>query len=191
MAESISAQIIDLERYRSTISASSLPIDGGHDVKASIDTEHKPSTDHRTSLDDLYGVGGDSSRLVLAARRILHDCDGRISAAIAAHGNGNLVEADLEASRAFAVWPELFLCRSISDGFGAVVLGIYYAYQNVAGDAFSLEQLTRLASSIEFLREHPFLTFDAALGLLDELEDAGLEINPAEAGALGEILAGE
>jgi hypothetical protein len=41
----------------------------------------------------------------------------------------------------------------------------------------------------EFLSENLFITFDASLDLLDDLESAGLGVDPSEATALGEILA--
>jgi hypothetical protein len=39
------------------------------------------------------------------------------------------------------------------------------------------------------LSDNPFLTFDTALDLLDRLEASGLQVEPPEAAALGEILA--
>jgi hypothetical protein len=72
------AQIIDLSVFRDTLAST-----GAFDktVSASANTAEETSSGRSTSLDDLYGDVSHGSDLVQAARRILLDCEGRISAA--------------------------------------------------------------------------------------------------------------
>lgn len=181
------AEVIDLSRFRETHPQSS-SISSQRTVSVVPVDRDDQHTLLQTTLDDLYGDARDGSDLVQVARRILLECEQHILAAIDAASKDDPLGADLEASRAFAIWPELFLCRSISEGLGAAVLGIHYAYLNAVGDLFSNKQLQQLADSVAFLVQNPFLNFDRALDLLDDLDDCGLKVDPPEASALGEIL---
>ena len=131
------------------------------------------------------------TRVVLTARRVLQECDGLVARAIATFNAGDIVGADLEMTRALALLPELFCCRNISSGFGAAILGMFYAAVNAKGEALTINQLIAMQRCTEFLSENLFITFEGALDLLDGLEDVGLTIDPPEATALGELFAGQ
>ena len=88
------------------------------------------------------------------------------------------VSADDEMQQLQAILPELFCCRSIGDGFGALVNSIQYALVNREGFPLTKSQISLLLGAIRKLREAPFISFGDAVNLAMTFEDAELVIDP-------------
>jgi hypothetical protein len=74
---------------------------------------------------------------------------------------------------------ELFCCREIGDGFGAVVNAALAGIENLRDRAASLHQLTSLLRRLERIQVEPFLSISRAAEEIEILESAGLNVEPA------------
>lgn len=96
----------------------------------------------------------------------------------------NPIEADTFTQRAQLALPKLFSCRSIGDGFGVVVNSIHFAFQNLRGMPLTPEQLDVMWRALRELRLRPALSVEQGIQSVEELEERGLEIDPADLGGL-------
>ncbi len=101
---------------------------------------------------------------------------------------GELISSDESMQRLQALLPELFYCRDLGDGFGAIVNALKFSFENAHGTPFSEGQIRLIGQVFERLRQEPFLHFEQAAELVAKLEDAGLTVDPPGLAALGELL---
>ncbi|HEY5177173.1 MAG TPA: hypothetical protein VII95_16565 [Terriglobales bacterium] len=88
------------------------------------------------------------------------------------------LQADRELQHVQQLLPALFVCRKIGDGFASVVNSLQFAFINLHGQLLSKAQVTAIWRILKELRSKPFLSFDQSLGLVAELEDANLKVDP-------------
>jgi len=84
--------------------------------------------------------------------------------------------------------PELFCCREIGDGFGAIVNALKYSFANASGNLFTRGQLETIVRVLSTLSNEPFLRFETAVDLISDLEDSGLDVDPP---VIAELLAND
>lgn len=101
---------------------------------------------------------------------------------------GELISSDESMQRLQALLPELFYCRDLGDGFGAIINALKFSFENAHGTPFSQEQIRLIGQVVERIRQEPFLQFEQAAELVGKLEDAGLRVDPSAFAALGELL---
>ena len=101
---------------------------------------------------------------------------------------GELISSDESMQRLQALLPELFYCRDLGDGFGAIINAIRFSFENAHGTPFSEGQIRLVGLAVERLRQEPFLAFDQAAEFVGRLEDAGLNVDPSAFATLGELL---
>ncbi len=101
---------------------------------------------------------------------------------------GELIASDESMQRLRALLPELFYCRDLGDGFGAVVNALKFSFENAHGTPFSEGQIRLIGQVVERIRQEPFLRFEQAAELVEGLEDAELKVDPPALAALGELL---
>lgn len=101
---------------------------------------------------------------------------------------GELISSDESMQRLLALLPELFYCRDLGDGFGAIVNALKYSFVNAHGLPFSEGQIRLIGQAVGRLRQEPFLPFDQAAELVGRLEDFGLQVDPPAFAELGELL---
>jgi hypothetical protein len=112
--------------------------------------------------------------------------------AISAHSliaKGNLIGGDQDITLLQADLPELFCCRSLSDGLGALTVALYHGLANKKGSPLNLDQVYAVRVACERLYENPFMPFATALDLIDLVASTGLETDPPEAAILGDVFA--
>jgi hypothetical protein len=68
---------------------------------------------------------------------------------------------------------------------------MHHALRNRGPSPLTSDQLNCLSFCLDRLTKEMFLSYDAALDLIDELENAQLNVNPVEAAALNSILIDE
>jgi len=101
---------------------------------------------------------------------------------------GELISSDESMQHLQALLPELFYCRDLGDGFGAIINALKFSFENAHGVPFSEGQIRLVGQAVERIRQEPFLPFDQAAELIGRLEDVGLKVDPAAFAALGELL---
>jgi len=130
------------------------------------------------SIDDLFGQLPEMSVGTLSsALRLLDEAVSHSQIAVDVF-DSDPITADDEMQRVQALLPELFCCRTIGDGFGALVNSIQYAPSNQKGLPLSGTQIAKLRGAFKKLRETPFISFEEAVDLAMAFEDSGLVIDP-------------
>jgi hypothetical protein len=184
MAET--AEVIDLNERRRTVAL----VPEKYDAKF---TTYEPDisglANKETEVEDLYVGDTPTARLIGRVRQLLADAEGHLTRAQELLSD-DVVAADDEISLLQAAMPELFCCRELSDGLGAITLGIFHGLQNRQGAPLNLDQIFAIKESVAATRSNPFLPFPEALDLIDRMVDAGVKVEPAESDVLGDILAG-
>jgi hypothetical protein len=67
-------------------------------------------------------------------------------------------------------------CRQIGQGFTAVVNAINWALANRVGASLTKKQVVGLIGAVDRILWSPYMHFDTAMSVLDELETLGLTI---------------
>jgi hypothetical protein len=141
-------------------------------------------------IDDLYHGVTPGNQLLNRARQLLQENERRIADARQLLNEGDVLGADNEISLFQADLPELFCCRSLSEGFAAVVVALNHSLQNRRGAPLSSDQITAILNCVRRLNTDTFLSFDQSLDLVDDLERRELLTDLAEAEYLSDVLAG-
>ncbi|MGH6825790.1 hypothetical protein [Methyloceanibacter sp.] len=87
--------------------------------------------------------------------------------------------------------PELFYFSTLSEGFSTLVVAIHDALKGREGAPLNVDQINAVLRCLVRLRDQPFMRYDTALDLIDDLQAVGLSTDPPEAAALAEILLDE
>ena len=94
--------------------------------------------------------------------------------------NEDLIGQDNAMLHLAKILAELFCCRSLGDGFGAVVSALFHALANRDHGALTTEaQINQIASILRKIQEEPFIQFEESIDMIMDLEDLEFNINPA------------
>jgi hypothetical protein len=129
-------------------------------------------------IDDLYPATESVTPELGAALRLLARAIQYTDDAFEAIQNRNAIAADDAMQRLQAMMPELFNCRSLGDGYGAVINGILSSLENMHGAPLSQQQIQAIKQVLEKIRSEPFMKFDDAIEEMMKLELAGLVVEP-------------
>jgi hypothetical protein len=132
----------------------------------------------RISIDDLYTEPMATGPELGHALRGLATAKGAVQDSLDALQRGEWIASDDAMQRVQAMMPELFCCRALGDGFGAVVNALKFCFENAKGGPFSKEQVVAIGSAVERLRAEPFMAFGSAVEIITRLEDSGLNVDP-------------
>ena len=105
--------------------------------------------------------------------------------------NDDPVDADYHVTLFQGDLPELFYFSASIEGFSTLVVAIHDALRHREGESLTIEQVNALIKCLSLLRDKPFMSYDAALDLIDELEAVGFNPEPPEALAVEQILLDE
>jgi hypothetical protein len=142
----------------------------------------------RIKTDDLYPDRGTLSPTLNNAFQLLDVVDKCFEEATD-HLNGDRpFHSDDAIQRVLAVLPELFCCRSISDGFGAIINAVYHGIVNMRGEPLEFVRIKAAKSAIRRLRTEPYLIFQDAVDQVISLENAGFIVTPEGFDELSEAL---
>ncbi len=140
------------------------------------------------SIDDLYQEASASSSVLGHALRELASAKDAIQGSLAALKREDLIESDDAMQQFQAMLPELFCCRTLGDGFGAIINALRFSFQNAGGIPLSENQIGSMGRAVERLRGEPFLDFDSAVQIITRLEDSGLIVDPPAFATLTDLL---
>jgi len=99
----------------------------------------------------------------------------------------DLLMADDHITRFRLMLPRLFAARDVSRGYEAVINALYFSFVNKTDAALDLKQIVVVWRILKQLREHLFLSFDAAMEYVDELEASGFSVYPTSIGHLADL----
>jgi hypothetical protein len=126
----------------------------------------------------LYPLSQEVRPELAAAFTLLSEGLKHIANAINAETKGDRISSDDAVHRLQALLPELFCCRSISDGFGSIVSAVYQSLANMQGGFVNSGQLQALKKALSRIDTEPFLEFGEAVDEIMTLEEAGFEVEP-------------
>jgi hypothetical protein len=104
-------------------------------------------------IGDLYAGETPTAQLISRARQLLADAEQLATTAQRQLADGDDVGADHDIALLQANLPELFCCRSLSDGLGAVVIALHHALSNRKGDFLNLDQAYAVAVACHVVLE--------------------------------------
>lgn len=88
--------------------------------------------------------------------------------------------ADDAIVRLHGLMPEMFACRDIGDGYGAIIGALMFSLENKQGDPLDEHQINVLLRVLRKTRSSPFMAFDASVDLIMMLDDVGFVTEPRE-----------
>jgi len=152
----------------------------GEYEKPSIEIRATDDTPSGREIDtkELYPLSHEFRPELATAFSLLTEGLTIINDAINAQKEDDLIYSDDSVHRLQALLPELFCCRSIGDGFGAIINAIYHSITNMNGVALSLVQLESIRKAMRRISTEPFLEFNDALDEIIRLQDVGFELEP-------------
>ena len=152
-------------------------------------TEVDHGTETPMDTASLYSYAGTGTSPIARALVLIEEANEYLSRAIAAAKSNDEIDSDNEAQHFYALLPELFCCRDISEGFGSIINAIYNGLTNqLDREILTLIQLNKVSQLLTRLQSEPFLEIDQAIDLIIELEESGLNIKPQHLEKITEIL---
>jgi hypothetical protein len=129
-------------------------------------------------IDKLYPAEDATKPELIKALQLLAQSISALESAREKMFQHELIASDRETGKFEVLLPELFQCRKIGDGFGALINAIETAFVNQRGKPLAEKQLSALWRIVKELRAHPFITTDIAADRAEELARTGLLVDP-------------
>jgi len=85
---------------------------------------------------------------------------------------------DQEIMRSRALLVKAFEYRDIGEGYAALVNALIWALANRKPNSPSRRQINVISAAVDRLTNGPYMHFDTAMQIMDDLEDADLDIEP-------------
>jgi hypothetical protein len=126
---------------------------------------------------DLYPLLERGDSVAGTALRMLDSITGHIKRA--AELSNTLVDIDTELMKSRILLSKAFGYRdSLGEGYAGIVNAAAWALANASADLPSRRQIRVLGEVLEKLRSLPYMRFDSAMKLMDQLESEGFDIEP-------------
>lgn len=131
------------------------------------------------SVDNLYLALEATGSELDVALRLLSRGLGYLGEASDALRAGDDITADNSVQQAQALLPELFNCRRLGDGYGAIINAAQNSLRNIHGSPLNSDQISTLRQVLQSARSEPFIHFENALNVIEKLEQVGFVIEPS------------
>ncbi|MEN6373833.1 MAG: hypothetical protein ABFD75_03490 [Smithella sp.] len=112
---------------------------------------------------ELYPLASEIKPELSTALHLLEEGIEDINISIKMLMENDLISSDDAIQRFQALLPELFCCRNLGDGFGAIVNAIFHSLKNLNGIPASLEQLKVIQKITNRILTEPFISFEEAV----------------------------
>ena len=142
------------------------------------------------SNDDLYPVREQYNPALATAGQLLDEGISLVSESIKMLIDGDMISSDDSIQRFQALLPELFCCRGLGDGFGAVINSIYHSIGNMNGNPMNEPQLSAIRNILKRIHTEPFIEYDEAIEEILHLETVGFEVSPPHFKYVADLLNG-
>lgn len=145
----------------------------GHEPSISTSGEHTPKGYIPT--EDLYPVRDRFNSALSSAFQLLRESLDHINESVRMLDE-DLMSSDDALQKFQALLPELFCCRDLGDGFGAIISSIYHAINNMTGTPLNESQLIAIRNILKRIHSEPFIGYEEAVEEIMLLESAGFEV---------------
>lgn len=136
------------------------------------------SREAETSIDELYYSPEYTSRELQTVLRLLARCIQLVGVSIDELRAGHKLGAHESTLELQSLLPELFACRGLGDGYGAIVNCVQLALINRRGVPLDEDQLLALKEILNAARNAPFIRFDKARRHIREFERHDFIVEP-------------
>jgi hypothetical protein len=133
----------------------------------------------RVSIEDLYPSTEAAAPELDVALRLLARGLEYVNEAFAATQTGNAIVGDDAMQRLQALLPELFNCRVLGDGYGAIINAVLGSLENMRGSPLNKQQIGTIRQVLRRVRSEPFIQYSSALDEIEKLEQANFVIEPS------------
>lgn len=145
----------------------------------SITTKEETSYEAQIETKNLYPLSHELRPELAAAFTLIKEGLENVDEAIKAEKEGDRISSDDAIQRLQALLPELFCCRSISDGFGSIINAVHHAIVNMQVTPLNSDQLLAIRKVMRRINTEPFLEFGEAVDEIISLENVGFEVEPS------------
>jgi hypothetical protein len=173
-----------VERHRTPTAT---PTDEAGEQKIVNIAEH-PRFNEVASLEDIYPAPEAVSVALRSAISLLRAIQDSTTTALHLESTGDIVAADDAMQHVQAALPELLCCRTLGDGFGALVSALHASFQNLRGRPMTRVQVVAVSAAIQRLYRAPGLSFEDAMEQVEKLERLGLAVDTEAADLVAEWL---
>lgn len=163
---------------------------GIHKPSISTTTSEPESPQGYISTEDLYPVREQYNPALTTADQLLEEGINLVNESINMLIYDDLISSDDAIQRFQALLPELFCCRGLGDGFGAVINSIFHAIGNMEDTPMNETQLRAILNILKRIHTEPFIEYDEAVEELMNLEAAGFEVSPPHFKFVADLLNG-
>lgn len=136
----------------------------------------------------LYPLASELNPKLATAMQLLEEGVCQLDEAINMFIENNLLSSDDALQRFQALLPELFCCRDLGDGFGAVVNAVFHSLKNLEGMPANREQLFAIKKIINRIATEPFLSIEEAVDEIILIEKAKLIVEPSNFKFMADML---
>ncbi len=144
-----------------------------------VSSNEESTYSKKISTEELYPLRSEFKPELTIAFKLLDKGSKLITEAINTLKQDDIFASDDAIQRFQALLPELFCCRNLGDGFGAIINAIYHSLNNPRSEHYDNNILTVLKKVVNRLYSEPFIDFEEAVEEIMHLENAGLEVEPA------------
>jgi hypothetical protein len=128
------------------------------------------------STEELYPARDKLNPILSTAIQLLNEGLIHINESIKMLYEEDFISSDDALQKFQALLPELFCCRSLGDGFGAIINSIYHSLNNMKGTPLNKTQLTTIQKILKRIHSEPFIGFDEAVEEIMLLESENFEV---------------
>jgi len=127
---------------------------------------------------ELYPFSDVNDAILFQALELLTSCVSTLELTQRIDPTSDYIGFDDAMTQCRAILRDLFALRSIGDGFASLVNAIIWSLKNKDTDVLSRKQVSVVLEAIKELKRKPLMHFDTATGLIDQLEEADLTVEP-------------
>ncbi len=128
---------------------------------------------------DLYPLRAELNPTLNTALKLLNEGLKHVNEALEMLAENDLIASDDALQRFHALLPELFCCRELGDGFGAIVNSIFHSLKNMKGIPPTEEQLKMIRNLVTRIYTEPFISFEESVEEVILLESVELDVAPS------------
>jgi hypothetical protein len=163
---------------------------GIHKASISTTSSGQESSQGYISNEELYPVREQYNPALATAGQLLDEGICLVNESIKMLIDDDLISSDDSIQRFQALLPELFCCRGLGDGFGAVINSIYHSIGNMNNSPMNQTQLHAILNILKRIHTEPFIEYDEAVEEILHLETAGFEVSPPHFKYVADLLNG-
>lgn len=161
---------------------------GSDVVSINTSTSGEKENNSRISTEELYPASREIRPELAKAFELLSESISYLNKAIDSYSDGDYITSDDYINRLQALLPELYCCRSLSEGFGAITTATYHSIVNFQGKTLNKIQLVSIKNILTRLNTEPYIGFEEAVDEIIILEDSGFNVEPKHFEYLADLL---